>query len=140
VAVSGAAVPWNDLHQNSWRTQEAQQATITMASYREYLQASLGEFSVCKNVFVTLNTGWFSDRSAAYLASGRPVVLQDTGFSQHLPTGEGLFAVKDVDEAAEAIDTITKSYPRHSKAARNLALEFLSPLYIRSNLLENIGL
>ena len=61
-------------------------------------------------MFVATNSGWFSDRSAAYLASGRPVVMQDTGFGEHLPVGRGLFAVKNVDEAAAAIESITANY------------------------------
>ena len=73
--------------------------------------------AVCKNVFVATNCGWFGDRSAAYLACGRPVVLQETGFSEHLPVGAGLFAVQTVDEAAQAIAKIEADYAKHSLAA-----------------------
>ena len=81
----------------------------------------MGEFAVAKNVFVATNSGWFSDRSAAYVASGRPVVLQETGFSDHLPCGRGLFAVRDVDEAAAALEAISADPQGHGAAALEIA-------------------
>ena len=119
VAVSGAPVQL--LREAGWRVVDAHEATLTFDSFRDYVCRSAGEFAVAKNVFVEMRTGWFSDRSAVYLAAGRPVVVQDTGFSAHLPTGEGLFAVNDEDEAAEAIETIRRDYPRHSEAAKRIA-------------------
>jgi glycosyltransferase involved in cell wall biosynthesis len=99
----------------------------------------LGEFGVCKNVFVATDSGCFSERSAAYLASGRPVVMQDTGFSQHIPCGRGLFAVRDVDEAAAAIEEINRDYSRHSQWARELAMEYLDASKVLGKFLSELG-
>ena len=85
-----------------WQIRHALQVTASMDGYLAYIAGSQGEFGVCKHACVATNIGWFSERSAAYLASGRPVVMQDTGFSRHLPCGRGLFAVRTVEEAAAA--------------------------------------
>src|SRR6266540_5843823 len=87
-----------------WRIRNAHEVTVSFDAYVEYIRASQGEFSVCKNVFVSTHSGWFSDRSATYLACSWPVVLQETDFSAHLPCGQGLFGVRTVDEATAAID------------------------------------
>ena len=107
-------------------------------TYKRYIQDSAGEFSVCKNIFVASNCAWFSDRSAAYLAVGRPVVIQDTGVSEHLPCGRGLFAVRTVEEAAEAIDEIDSDYEHHSKWARRIASEYLDALLVLKKLLSEV--
>lgn len=140
VAVSGKGVPRESLLEHGWRISDAQAVTASFDSFQRYLQASLGEFSVCKNVFVALNTGWFSDRSAAYLASGRPVVVQDTGFSAHLPCGAGLFAVRSVAEAAEAIEDVAADYRRHSLRARQIAEEHLEATRVLKPFLDELGL
>jgi hypothetical protein len=88
---------------------------------------------------VATNSGWFSDRSAAYLASGRPVVMQDTGFSAHLPIGRGLFAVKNLDEAVAAIESITANYDAHSRWARELAREYLEAVKVLASFLDDLG-
>jgi hypothetical protein len=111
----------------------------TPARYRRYIRDSLAEFSVAKGVYAGTNSGWFSDRSACYLAAGRPVVLQSTGFGDVLPTGEGLFAVRDLEEAADAVAEITRDYPRHSKAARALAAEFFDSDHLLAGLLAECG-
>ena len=96
----------------------------TPGGYRTYVECSRGEFSCAKGGYVGTRSGWFSDRSACYLAAGRPVVVQATGFEDVLPTGEGVFAVHDVDEAAAALADVRADFPRHSRAARALAREF----------------
>jgi hypothetical protein len=93
------------------------------ALFRDYIASSLGEFSCAKGGYAGTRCGWFSDRGADYLAAGRPVVLQATGFEDLLPTGKGLFSVSTVEEAAEAIRAIRLDYPLHSAAARHIALE-----------------
>jgi hypothetical protein len=98
--------------------------------------SSLGEFSVAKNTYVRTNSGWFSDRTECYLASGRPAVVQDTGFSSHLPVKEGLFSYKTIDEAKESIDEVLRNYKRHSLAARELALSHFAYQIILPPLLE----
>ncbi len=95
--------------------------------YRAFIRSSGGEFTVAKDVNVRLRSGWFSDRSACYLAAGRPVVNQDTGFDEHLPTGEGLFAFRTPDDAVAAFATIAADYPRQCRAARRIAEEHFTP-------------
>lgn len=139
VAAAGN-VPEARLRRHGWHLRDALAVTESLEAYRSYITCSLGEFSVCKNVFVKTRSGWFSDRSAAYLASGRPVVLQDTGFSAHLPCGEGLFAVNTVDEAAAAIDAILSHYQRHAEAARELAVARLEASRLMREVVSHVGL
>lgn len=140
VAVSGSKIPLEEIETAGWHVRDAQEVTVSYDAYIDYIHACRGEFSVCKNIFVALQTGWFSDRSAAYLASGRPVVLQDTGFSRHLPTGEGLFAVNDIAEAAAAIAEIESDYERHSRKAREIACECLDSAVVLKKFLDETGI
>jgi hypothetical protein len=140
LAVSGKNLPSDDLVKHGWRLRSAHQVTESVDSFWNYIRSSRGEFSVCKNVFVATNSGWFSDRSAAYLASGRPVVMQDTGFSNHLPCGEGLFAVGTVEETAAAMDAIASNYTQHSQAARHIALEYLEAKKVLGKFLDELGI
>jgi hypothetical protein len=139
VAVSGKQVPASRLAAAGWRTRAANRVTRSVDSYWSYIRGSRGEFSVSKNVFVATNCGWFSDRSAVYLASGRPVVLQDTGFSSHLPCGQGLFAVRSVDEAAAALEEIVGDHDRHASRAREIAEEHLDARKVLGGLLRELG-
>ena len=139
LAVAGKEVPRARLRQAGWTLRDAHEVTASYDSYRDFVRSSRGEFSVAKNVFVATGSGWFGDRSAAYLAAGRPVVLQDTGISERLPCGEGLFAVRDADEAAAAVESIEGDYPRHSGAAREIAREFLATDRVLPPLLEVVG-
>lgn len=139
VAVTGKKVPVELLKKKGWLITNAQKATISFNSFCNYLTYCRGEFSVCKNVFVENKTGWFSDKSAAYLASGRPVILQDTGFSSHLPTGEGLFAVSELNEAVNAIKEIESNYKKHSKAAREIAYNYLDAKKVMGKFLNELG-
>ncbi|MGH2755972.1 MAG: hypothetical protein ACRDLB_16280, partial [Actinomycetota bacterium] len=120
IAVSGMDIPADRLESQGWLMRDAHEVTRSFTRFKDYVRASRGEFGVCKNGFVATRSGWFSDRSAAYLAAGRPVVLQDTGFSEHLPCGEGLFAVATAEEAADAIDLIEADYDRHASKAREI--------------------
>jgi hypothetical protein len=139
VAVSGKDVPHSNLQKNGWVTKNAQEVTISFESFREYLYDSRGEFSVCKNVYVSSNSGWFSDKSAAYLACGRPVILQETGFSNHLPMGEGLFAFSTVEEAKAAIEHVCNNYDYHSKKAFEIAKEYFEGSKVFQAFLNVIG-
>ncbi len=109
-------------------------------AYPEWIRDSRGEFTVAKDQNVRLRSGWFSERDACYLASGKPVVAQDTGFGAVLPTGEGLFAVSDIESAAEAIDAINADYLRHCRAARSIAEEHFEASAVASRLLKDVGL
>jgi hypothetical protein len=140
VAASGGKLPVERLRQAGWRILDAHQVTVSVDSYWEYLSCSRGEFGVCKSGFVRTNNGWFGDRGSAYLASGRPVVQQDTGFGDHLPCGVGLMAVRTADEAAAAIEEITADYERHSRRAREIAKEHLEASKVLGGFLREIGL
>lgn len=139
VALSGAA-PRDELEAHGWRVADGYRCSRTMRIYQKFIQRSRGEWSVAKNAYVATRSGWFATRSASYLASGKPVVLQDTGFSRFLPTGEGLFAFHTIDEALAAFDSIEAAYPRHCKAARALAEQFFSAERVLSQLLRDCGL
>jgi hypothetical protein len=109
-------------------------------SYRDYIVGSRGEFTVAKDQNVRLCSGWFSDRSACYLAAGRPVVTQDTRFGKFLPTGEGLFAFKAMEEILAAFESINSNYERHSRAARALGEEYFRAETVLAKLLEDAGM
>jgi hypothetical protein len=139
LAVAGADVPVETLRAKGWRLLNAHAVTMSVEAFTSYIQASRGEFSVCKNVFVATRSGWFSDRSAAYLASARPVVVQDTGFRAHLPCGEGLFAVATIEQAAAALDEIAVDYAHHSRAAREIAREHLAASKVLTRFVDELG-
>jgi hypothetical protein len=138
VAVSGKDVPREELEAAGWRVRDAHEVTVSFDSFRNYIRSSRGEFSVCKSGYVATNSGWFSDRSAAYLAAARPVVMQETGFSEHLPCGEGLFAVSSVDEAAAALDDIESDYAHHAARAREIAFEILDARKVLGRFLDEL--
>ena len=140
VAVEGRAVPAERFKAQGWRLTSALEVTRSLESFSDYIAASLGEFSVVKEVYAGLNVGWFSDRSAAYLAHGRPVVVQANGISDHLPVGEGLFEVADVAEAADAIARIRREPERHAAAARRLAERHLDTSVVLARFLAELGI
>jgi hypothetical protein len=140
IAVSGKDVPYDDLVTAGWKVRDAQAVTLSLSSYYSYLKGSAGEVSVCKNGFVDLHTGWFGDRSSCYLAIGRPVILQETGFSEHLPTGKGLFSFVSAEEVVESLKQIKMDYQLHSLAAREIAQEFLDAQKVMKGVLNTIGL
>jgi hypothetical protein len=139
LAVAGR-IPREQLTAAGWRIKSAHEVTASYDAYRDYLASSQGEFSVAKHVYVATHSGWFSDRSAAYLAAGRPVVLQETGFSEHLPCGRGLFAARTLEEAAAALEEIRGDYPRHSAWARQVAREHLDARVVLRRLLNELGI
>lgn len=107
-------------------------------SYQQFITGSDGEFSVAKNTYVKAATGWFSCRSACYLASGKPVVTQDTGWSKNIPSGAGLFAFTDMQTAKEALESIMADYNYHCKKARQVAEEYFDSETVLNNLLLNL--
>jgi hypothetical protein len=139
LAVAGKGVPRPRLCAEGWRLRSAHEVTASYDAYRDFVRRSRGEFSVAKNVFVATGSGWFGDRSGAYLAAGRPVVVQDTGIGGHLPSGDGLFAVADAEEAAAAVERIEADYAHHSGAAREIAREYLASDRVLPPLLEAVG-
>jgi hypothetical protein len=127
------------LRANGWQLVEPKAVAATPAQYRQFLQGSKAEIGVAKSGYVKSRCGWFSDRSACYLASGRPVVAQDTGFSDYLETGAGLLAFDTVDEAVDCIDRINDDYTMHSVAARTLAEEHFASAKVLNRLLDSVG-
>jgi len=128
------------LQEKGWGVREALSLSKDADAYRRYIASSRGEFTVAKDQNVRLRTGWFSDRGATYLAAGRPVVTQETGFSNILPTGEGLFAFSEIEEAVQAIESINSDYERHRTAASALAREYFSHDVVLKPLLADLGL
>ena len=128
------------LERNGWLMTDAQAVSRTAGSYRRYIQESRGEFTVAKDQNIRLRSGWFSDRSACYLAAGRPVINQDTGFSCALPVGKGLFAFQTMSDVLEAIDAVEGDYESHSRAAREIAAEYLSAEKVVGSLMQRAGL
>jgi len=108
-------------------------------AYRCYIGRSRGEFTVAKDQNIRLRTGWFSERSAQYLAAGRPVITQETGFSNILPTGEGIFGFSTIDEIAAAVDVVNSDYDRQCRAADQLAREYFDYDVVLCRLLADIG-
>jgi len=108
------------------------------ALYKKFVAAAAGEFTVAKEQYVGVPSGWFSDRSACFLATGRPVVTQETGFSDWLPVGEGLFGYLSVDEAASALCEVHRDYARHAQAARRIAEEYFDARKVLAQLLDRV--
>ena len=121
-----------------WRHADPAETLPDAVPYQRWVQSSRAELSVAKNVYVATGSGWFSCRSTCYLAASRPVVTQDTGFSEVLPTGSGLFAFTSTEEALVAVDAIEADYPSHAEAARSLAEEHLSSDVVLSRLLAEV--
>jgi ATP-binding cassette, subfamily B, bacterial len=128
------------LAEHGWRVRPGFELSRDLDSYRDYIVQSAGEISAAKEQNVHFRTGWFGERSATYLAAGRPVIIQDTGFGAGLPTGEGLFAFADVDEAVEAVTEVQADPARHRRAAREIAREYLSHEVVLGDVLGRMGL
>jgi hypothetical protein len=119
-----------------WRVRLSREVATTPESYREYIQRSRGEFSCAKPSYVKFQTGWVSDRTACYLASGKPVVVQDTGPTSILSSGRGLFRFTTAQEAADALEKINGNYEKHCRAARQIAEAFFDARKIVARILE----
>jgi hypothetical protein len=117
------------LQSNDWKLVDPNQVANSPDSYQEYIALSRAEIVCPKPIFTELKTGWFSDRSACYLASGRPVLTEDTGISEYLPTGQGLLVFRDINEALAGVAEIDSDYKRHLRAARGIAEELLNSHY-----------
>jgi hypothetical protein len=108
--------------------------------YRRYIQESRGEFTVARDQYVRPNTGWFSDRTACYLAAGRPVITQETGFSKFFPNGKGLFGFKSMDDVLQAVDAIESDYAGNCRAARDIAAEHFAAEKVVGSLMSRAAL
>lgn len=129
----------NALRENGWRIVDPFSVTHSPDAFRSYLQTSGAEFSVAQGMYVETQCGWFSDRTIRYLASGRPALVQNTGFDSHLPTGKGLLGFRTIEEAMDGVDRIVRDYSRHCQEARKLAeAHFDSDLLLR-RMMKEIG-
>jgi hypothetical protein len=137
VAVGGVQSPLAALAQAGWQVVDGPGASVTPMQYQDFIAASRGEVSPAKQVYVAMRTGWFSCRSACYLAAGRPVVVQDTGFPPALPVGEGILPFSSLDEAASAIQEAEGNYVRHARAAGTVAAEYFDSDKVLTILLED---
>lgn len=136
VAVGGKDAPLERLAIAGWEVVDAPSVSLTPADYQAFIAASRGELSPAKHVYVATRSGWFSCRSACYLAAGRPAVVQDTAFSTVLPTGEGIVPFSTLEEAADAVQKVERDYPRHAKAARAVAETCFDAEKVLTQLLE----
>jgi hypothetical protein len=124
------------LNWHGWSVRDAMTLSGDFLAYRQYIERSRGEFTVAKDQNIRLRSGWFSDRSACYLAAGRPVITQDTGFGNVLPVGNGLFSFRTVEDIVAAFDRIHEDYDRHSQAAKDIAREYFSAKHVLGSLLH----
>jgi hypothetical protein len=136
LAVGSESAPRETLRDAGWAVRDPLEVTRDPWTYQEYLRQSRAEFGVAKHGYVVTRSGWFSERSAAYLASGRPVVVQDTGFSNWLPAGRGVLAFQNPEEALAGIDSVNSDYQAHCRAARALAEEHFDAGKVLPRLLE----
>ncbi|MGE5193886.1 MAG: hypothetical protein ACM3U2_15430, partial [Deltaproteobacteria bacterium] len=128
------------LRHNGWLTVDAYEMSLDPWPYRDYIRNSAAELSVAKDMVARTKCGWFSERSACYLAAGRPVITQDTGFGRTLPTSRGLFAFKTADDILTAIDAVQGDYAGHSRAAKAIAEEFFRAETVLGKVLDVVGL
>lgn len=127
------------LRRHRWKVVDPADVAGSPGAFQRFVDGSKAELGVAKLGYIAGRTGWFSDRSACYLAAGRPVVAHDTGFAEQLPTGDGLLAFEGLDGAAAAIAEVAGDYPRHRRAARHIAEEHLDAGKVMADLLTRIG-
>ena len=124
---------------NGWRLVSPEQMSVDYWLYRDYIQRSKGEFTVAKDQYIRLHTGWFSDRSACYLAAGRPVITQETGFTENYGGDAGLLVFRSLGEIADAVKKINSDYKCHSRAAREIGREVFEAKTVLKSLLDRAG-
>jgi hypothetical protein len=136
----GETVDLEALAANGWELVDPAQAAATPERYGAFVRASKAELGIAKSGYVLSRTGWISDRSVCYLASGRPVLAQETGFSRFLPAGDGLLAFETMDQLLDGIARLNADYPRHARAARALAEEYFDSDTVLKQLLARLNL
>lgn len=140
VAAGGVDPPVERWREKGWSVVDSTDVSRSADDYRSYIRRSRGELSVAKNIYVATRSGWFSCRSACYLAAGRPVVVQDTGWSELIPSGDGLFAFSDADDAVAALEKVSADWPHHAAAAQSVAREHFAAEVVLGDLLERVGI
>jgi hypothetical protein len=137
IALGSASAPRDLLGSKGWLLRDPLAVTRDPWTYQDYIRSSKAEFSVAKHGYVLTKSGWFSERSAAYMASGRPVVIQDTGFSRWLPVGTGVLPFTGLEEAVAAIEDVCSRYKLHCEAAREIAAEHFDFRVVLEKLLQD---
>jgi hypothetical protein len=127
------------LRSNGWRLVSPRQAAGDLWTYRDFLRSSFAEFMVARGIYVQTRSGWFSERSICYLASGTPVLAQDTGLDGLLPSGEGLLTFTTADEAAAGVESISSDHDRHARAAAEIAEAYFESGLVLGRLLRTVG-
>jgi hypothetical protein len=127
------------LRDHGWTVVDPVGASVDPDAFRRYVQGSGAEFSVAQGIYVETESGWFSDRTVRYLASGRPALVQDTGFSRTLPVGTGLLPFRTLDDAVAGVERIASDYDTHARSARALAEEYFDSDVVLGRLVEEIG-
>jgi len=127
LAVNG---PQQFLRAHGWQTVDAMGVSRSLWDYREFIRGSKAEFGVAKHAYVSRRSGWFSDRTECYLASGRPALVQDTGWSSHLPSGQGLLGFSTIEQAVDGLDRIARDYPMHCRKAHEVAAEHFDAIRV----------
>jgi hypothetical protein len=136
---AGDAADASALRDNGWKLVNPKQVAATPQAFRDYVGGSSAEFSVAQGVYVNTHSGWFSDRTIRYLASGRPALVQDTGFSGDIAQGRGLVPFTSFEEAVDGANRIAADFEAHSRAARELAAERFNSDVVLSKLLNEVG-
>ncbi len=129
-----------DLERHGWTLVDPRPISADVDAYRGFVEGARGELTVAKDIYVRPRSGWFSDRSVCFLAAGRPVVTQETGFSERVPSGRGLLAFATVEEAAAALRTVEGDYASHARAAREIAAEYFAAERVLGAMLDAAGI
>jgi len=139
VLAAGGAVPRERLDEYGWQLVSPLAKTGTIEAYQEFIAGSLADFGIAKHAYVESRCGWFSDRSTCYLAAGRPVLHQDTGCGDWLPTGEGVLLFSDVEDVLEALKSLDADYKQHARKAREIAEEYFEASKVLGRMLDDAG-
>jgi hypothetical protein len=139
VLAVGGKSPRDRLQVHGWKLADPLKVTATIDAYKRFIAGSRADFGIAKHAYVASRSGWFSDRSTCYLASGRPVLHQDTGFTDWLPSEEGVLAFSDVDDVLEALKCLDADYGRHAQAARRIAEEYFEAATVIGRMLDDAG-
>jgi hypothetical protein len=129
-----------DLRAHGWRLVDPRPISADVDAYRRYVETARGEFTVAKDVYVRARSGWFSDRSVCFLAAGKPVITQETGFSERIPSGRGLLAFASPDDAVAAVAAVEADYARHARAARDVAAAYFAAERVLGAMLDVLRL
>lgn len=140
IAVPKTNVPSKVLVSKGWKLKNASEISSSLKDYHHYLATSKGELCIAKNVFVATKSGWFGERAGYYMQKGRPVISQETGFSQHIPCGEGLLAFENIDQAVNSIESVVSNYEHHSKKAKEIVGDYFDAEKVLDKMLNVIGI